>query len=393
MEQISKSFKANIRQYGMIIVMVVLVLFFYATTGGKFVKPMNVYNIIMQNGYVLVLAIGMLLPILIGTIDLSVGSVVAVIGAIAGIMMYRWGQPVWLTLIVCLLCGLIIGIWQGFWIAIVNLPPFIATLGGMLIFRGITLVLLQGKTLAPLPNSFVQISSGYIPDYLSKITGRESSMNITTMVIAAVLCILVLYGELRSRRQKLHYGFQASGIGTILFKVALISAAILLVSWRLALYKGIPFVLVIVGALAVIYTFILNNTTIGRHIYALGGNARAAELSGIKVRNVKYGIFINMAFMSAVAGIVFSARLNSASPLAGQSFEMDAIAACYLGGASASGGIGTIMGALVGGLIMGILNNGMSLMGISSDVQQIVKGLVVIFAVASDILSKTKSSK
>jgi len=393
MEQISKSFKANIRQYGMIIVMVVLVLFFYATTGGKFVKPMNVYNIIMQNGYVLVLAIGMLLPILIGTIDLSVGSVVAVIGSIAGIMMYRWGQPVWLTLIVCLLGGLIIGIWQGFWIAIVNLPPFIATLGGMLIFRGITLVLLQGKTLAPLPNSYVQISSGYIPDYLSQITGRESTLNITTMVIAAVLCILVLYGELRSRRQKLHYGFQASGIGTILFKVILISAAILLVSWRLALYKGIPFVLVIVGALAVIYTFILNNTTIGRHIYALGGNARAAELSGIKVRNVKYGIFINMAFMSAVAGIVFSARLNSASPLAGQSFEMDAIAACYLGGASASGGIGTIMGALVGGLIMGILNNGMSLMGISSDVQQIVKGLVVIFAVASDILSKTKSSK
>ena len=393
MEQINKSFKANIRQYGMIIVMVVLVLFFYATTGGKFVKPMNVYNIIMQNGYVLVLAIGMLLPILIGTIDLSVGSVVAVIGSIAGIMMYRWGQPVWLALIVCLLCGLIIGIWQGFWIAIVNLPPFIATLGGMLIFRGITLVLLQGKTLAPLPNSYVQISSGYIPDYISQILGKESKLNITTMVIAAILCFLVLLGELRTRRQKLKYGFQASGIGTILFKVALISAAILLVSWRLALYKGIPFVLVIVGALAVIYTFILNNTTIGRHIYALGGNARAAELSGIKVRNVRYGIFVNMAFMSAVAGIVFSSRLNSASPLAGQNFEMDAIASCYLGGASASGGIGTIMGALVGGLIMGILNNGMSLMGISSDVQQIVKGLVVIFAVASDILSKTKSSK
>jgi putative multiple sugar transport system permease protein len=213
------------------------------------------------------------------------------------------------------------------------------------------------------------------------------------MVIAATLCFLVLLGELRTRRQKLKYGFQASGIGTILFKVALISAAILLVSWRLALYKGIPFVLVIVGVLAIFYTFILNNTTIGRHIYALGGNARAAELSGIKVRNVRYGIFVNMAFMSAVAGIVFSSRLNSASPLAGQNFEMDAIASCYLGGASASGGIGTIMGALVGGLIMGILNNGMSLMGISSDVQQIVKGLVVIFAVASDILSKTKSSK
>ncbi len=393
MEQLSKTFKANIRQYGMIIAMVALVVFFYTTTGGKFGKPMNVYNIIMQNGYVLVLAIGMLLPILIGTIDLSVGSIVAVIGAVAGIMMYRWGQPVWLTLIVCILCGLIIGLWQGFWIAIVNLPPFIATLGGMLIFRGLTLVLLQGKTLAPLPSSYVQISSGYIPDIISMISGRESTFNITTIVIAVILCLLILYSELRSRRQKLNYGFQVSGFGAIALKVLLLSAAILLVSWRLALYKGIPYVLVIVGVLAVFYTFILNNTTIGRHIYALGGNAKAAELSGIKIRNVKYGIFINMAVMSAVAGIVFSARLNSASPLAGQSFEMDAIAACYLGGASASGGVGTIMGALVGGLIMGILNNGMSLMGISSDVQQIVKGLVVILAVAFDILSKSRATK
>lgn len=393
MEQLSKTFKANIRQYGMIIAMVALVVFFYTTTDGKFGKPMNVYNIIMQNGYVLVLAIGMLLPILIGTIDLSVGSIVAVIGAVAGIMMYRWGQPVWLTLIVCIICGLIIGLWQGFWIAIVNLPPFIATLGGMLIFRGLTLVLLQGKTLAPLPSSYVQISSGYIPDIISMISGRESALNITTIVIAVILCLLILYSELRSRRQKLNYGFQVSGFGAIALKVLLLSAAILVVAWRLALYKGIPYVLVIVGALAIFYTFILNNTTIGRHIYALGGNARAAELSGIKIRNVKYGIFINMAVMSAVAGIVFSARLNSASPLAGQSFEMDAIAACYLGGASASGGVGTIMGALVGGLIMGILNNGMSLMGISSDVQQIVKGLVVIFAVAFDILSKSRATK
>ncbi len=393
MQQFSKSFRASIRQYMMIIAMVVLVVFFYTSTGGKFGKPMNVYNIIMQNGYVLVLAIGMLLPILIGTIDLSVGSVVAVIGAVAGIMMYRWGQPVWLTLIVCILCGVVIGIWQGFWIAIVNLPPFIATLGGMLIFRGLTLVLLQGKTLAPLPSSYVQISSGYIPDIVSNIFGIESNMNITTIVIAVILCLLVLYGQLNARKQKLKYGFQAPGIPAILLRVFLISAAILLVASRLALYKGIPFVLVIVGVLALFYTFILNNTTIGRYIYALGGNARAAELSGINIRNVKYGIFINMAIMSAVAGIVFSARLNSASPLAGQSFEMDAIASCYLGGASASGGIGTIMGALVGGLIMGILNNGMSLLGVSSDAQQIVKGLVVILAVAFDILSKSKSSK
>lgn len=393
MEQQNKALRSNIRQYGMIIALVVLVIFFYFVTGGRFGRPMNVYNIVMQNSYVLILAIGMLLPILTGNIDLSVGSVVAVVGAIAGVMMYNWGQPVWFTLIVCLLSGFVIGLWQGFWIAIVNLPPFIATLGGMLIFRGMTLVFLQGKTLAPLPSSFVAISSGYIPDWLSRLFSIESAVNLTTLTIAALCCALILIGQLDDRRRKLQYGFKVPNVAAILVKVLLISAAVMLVAWRLALYRGIPFVLVIVAALAIFYSFILNNTTIGRHIYALGGNAKAAELSGIKIRNIKYGIYINMAVMSAVAGIVFSARLNSASPLAGQSFEMDAIASCYLGGASASGGIGTITGALVGGLIMGILNNGMSLMGVSIDVQQIVKGLVVILAVAFDILSKSKASK
>jgi putative multiple sugar transport system permease protein len=377
----------------MIIALVILALFFFVTTNGRFGKPMNVYNIIMQNGYVLVLAIGMLLPILTGSIDLSVGSVVAVVSAFAGVMMYNWGMPVWITIIICIISGIIIGLWQGFWIAMVNMPPFIATLGDMLIFRGLTLVILQGKTLAPLPSSYVQISSGYVKDYIGNLFGIKSSLNITTIVVAVIFCILILIGQLNSRKQKLKYGFEVSNVGSVFLKTAVISAAILLVFWRLALYKGIPYVLLIVGVLALFYNFILTKTTLGRHIYAVGGNAKAAELSGIDIRRVKYIIYINMAFMSAVAGIVFSARLNSASPLAGQGFEMDAIAACYLGGASASGGIGTITGALVGGLIMGILNNGMSLMGISSDVQQIVKGLVVIFAVAFDILSKNKSSR
>ncbi|MBP8964344.1 MAG: sugar ABC transporter permease [Flexilinea sp.] len=389
----AKKTKINFRQYGMIIALVILALFFFVTTNGRFGKPMNVYNIIMQNGYVLVLAIGMLLPILTGSIDLSVGSVVAVVSAFAGVMMYNWGMPVWITIIICIIAGLIIGLWQGFWIAMINMPPFIATLGGMLIFRGLTLVILQGKTLAPLPSSYVQISSGYVKDYIGILFGIESSLNITTMVVAVIFCILILIGQLNSRKQKLKYGFEVSSVGSVFLKTAVISAAILLVFWRLALYKGIPYVLLIVGVLALFYNFILTKTTLGRHIYAVGGNAKAAELSGIDIRRVIYIIYVNMAFMSAVAGIVFSARLNSASPLAGQGFEMDAIAACYLGGASASGGIGTITGALVGGLIMGILNNGMSLMGISSDVQQIVKGLVVIFAVAFDIISKNKSSR
>ena len=392
MEQTSnKKLKINLRQYGMIIALVILAAFFYLTTGGKFGKPMNVYNIIMQNGYVLVLAIGMLLPILTGNIDLAVGSIVAVVSAIAGVMMYNWGLPVWVAILGCLAAGILIGVWQGFWIAIINMPPFIATLGGMLIFRGLTLVLLQGKTLAPLPSSYVQISSGYVKDYISMLFGIESSLNITTLVIAILLCAFVFIADINSRNQKRKYGFEVSSTGAMLLKNLLLSGAILLVAWRLALYKGIPYVLLIVGALALFYNFILTKTTIGRSIYALGGNAKAAELSGINIKMVKYGIYINMSLLSAVAGIVFSARLNSSSPLAGQGFEMDAIASCYLGGASASGGIGTITGALVGGLIMGILNNGMSLMGISSDVQQIVKGLVVIFAVAFDILSKSRS--
>ncbi len=391
MEQLKKTFKANIRQYGMIIAMVVLVIFFYFVTGAKFGKPMNVSNIIAQNGYVLVLAIGMLLVILTGNIDLAVGSVVAVIGTVAGIMMVRHNIGVVPTILVCLVCGLIIGIWQGFWIAVVHLPPFIATLAGMLIFRGLTLVLLQGVTIAPLPKSFSAISSGFLPDFIGIIFHHESKPQLTTLVLAVIGCLLVLRGELVSRRHKKAYGFEVSSVGMVALKVGLISAAILLVAWRLALYRGIPYVLLIVGALALIYNFILSKTTIGRHIYAWGGNAKAAELSGIKTSTIMWGVFINMSFLSAVAGIVFAARLNSASPQAGEGFEMDAIASCFLGGASATGGVGTITGALVGGLIMGILNNGMSLMGVSIDWQQVVKGMVVLLAVSFDMLSKSRS--
>ena len=249
----AKKTKINFRQYGMIIALVILALFFFVTTNGRFGKPMNVYNIIMQNGYVLVLAIGMLLPILTGSIDLSVGSVVAVVSAFAGVMMYNWGMPVWITIIICIIAGLIIGLWQGFWIAMINMPPFIATLGGMLIFRGLTLVILQGKTLAPLPSSYVQISSGYVKDYIGILFGIESSLNITTMVVAVIFCILILIGQLNPRKQKLKYGFEVSSVGSVFLKTAVISAAILLVFWRLALYKGIPYVLLIVGVLALFY--------------------------------------------------------------------------------------------------------------------------------------------
>lgn len=388
----SKSLKGNLRQFGMIIALVVLVIFFYFTTGGRFGKPMNVSNLISQNGYVLVLAIGMLLVILTGNVDLAVGSVVAVIGAVAGILMYYNNWPVLPTILVCLFCGLLIGLWQGFWIAIMHLPPFIATLAGMLIFRGLTLVLLQGVTLAPLPKSYAAISSGFVPDFLGNLFGtQEAKVQLTTMVIAIALCIIVLISQLRERRKKREYGFEVSNIGVLFLKVGLISAAILLISWRLALYRGIPWILVIVAVLAVAYSFILNKTTIGRHIYAWGGNPKAAELSGIKTRNIMLGVFINMGIVASVAGIVFSARLNSASPLAGSSFELDAIASCFLGGASATGGAGTITGALIGGLIMGILNNGMTLMGVSVDWQQVVKGMVVLIAVSFDVFSKTRA--
>ncbi len=388
MEKTKKVFRGNIRQYGMIIALVVILLLFTILTNGTMVKPLNVTNLIMQNSYILVLAMGMLLVILTGNIDLSVGSVVAFVGAVTAIFMTVMNIPVFVAILLALVIGVVVGAWNGWWISFVRIPAFIATLASMLIFRGLTMVLLQGKTIAPLDESYTAIAGGYLGD----ITQSEG-LNILALIIGAVCCALYILFEINKHNGKKRYHMDTGSIAGLILKCAIVSFVIMIIAYTLAQYKGIPTVFILLAALAIIYSFIATKTRIGRRIYAYGGNAKAAELSGINTRNVLFITFVNMGLIAAIAGVVFSARLNSATPSAGQNFELDAIAACFIGGASASGGIGTIFGAIVGGLIMGVLNNGMSLMGVSVDWQQAIKGLVLLLAVAFDVYTKSKATK
>ena len=386
MERIKTGFKNNMKQYSMLIALVVIMIMFQILTEGILLKPINVSRLIYQNSYVLILAIGMLLCILTGgNIDLSVGSIVAFVSALSALFSVTFGLPVWLSMVLGLLAGLLAGMWQGFWIAYVKIPPFIVTLAGMLLFRGINNIILNGKTVL-LPEFYTKVSSGVLPDFIGGVEG----LHITTIVIGAVGVCLYMFLTFMSRKDKIKYGFEVESFGEFLVKQIFVSFVILLFSYWLALANGLPIILIILGGLIIIYSFITQKTIVGRHIYALGGNQKAAALSGIKTKKILFGVYANMGLLAAVAGIVFAGRLNSASPTAGDGFELDAIAACFIGGASATGGIGTVMGAIIGGFIMGILNNGMSIMGISVFWQQIVKGLVLLAAVAFDVYSKSK---
>ena len=379
--------KGNIRQYVMVIALVIVIVLFQVTTNGVLLKPLNVSNLISQNAYILILAIGMLLCILTGgNVDLSVGSVAGFVGAISAIMMLKWNVPVLPTIIVSLLLGLLIGCWQGFWIAYVGVPAFIATLAGMLIFRGLTLVVLQGTSLAPLPAGYTFLASGFLPSM-----GNVGGHNLLAILLGVVASVLYIIKELSSRKNKKRYGFEVSPYAVFIPQVVGIVVVINAFTYSLSSYKGIPMVLVIVIVLVLIYSFITMKTIPGRHIYAFGGNEKAAQLSGVNTKKVMFWVYANMGVMAALAGIIFTGRLNSATPKAGVNFELDAIAACFIGGASTSGGVGTIVGAMVGGLLMGVLNNGMSIMGISIDWQQTIKGFVLLSAVAFDVYSKSKS--
>ncbi len=381
-------FKNNIRQYGMGIALVSIIIFFQILTGGILMKPLNVTNLILQNSYVLVLAIGMFFCILTGNVDLSVGSVVAFVGAISAILSIQLKVAVIPTIIISLLIGALIGAWQGYWIAYVRIPPFIVTLAGMLAFRGLTMVILKGQTIAPFPESYQIISSGFIPDLLG-----SGGLHITTLVIGAILSIIYILIELRKRKNTLKYNFEVLPMSLFSAKLVVVAGLINLFTYWLASYKGIPTVLILLAALVLVYSFIANKTVAGRHVYAFGGNEKAAKLSGVKTNRVLFWVYVNMSALSALAGIVLAGRLNAATPKAGASFELDAIAACYIGGASASGGIGTVFGCIIGGLIMGVLNNGMSILGISIDWQQTIKGLVLLMAVAFDVYTKNKGKK
>lgn len=379
--------KGNIRQSVMVIALVVVIVLFEIMTGGVLLKPLNISNLISQNAYILILAIGMLLCILTGgNVDLSVGSVAGFVGALSAIMMLKMNVPILPTIIVSLLLGFLIGCWQGFWIAYVGVPAFIATLAGMLIFRGLTLVVLQGTSLAPLPAGYTFMASGFLPD-IAKVGG----LNLLAILSGVVASILYVLKELKDRKNKRKYGFEVSPYMTFIPQVVGILVVINAFTFALASYKGIPMVLVIVIVLVLIYSFVTMKTIPGRHIYAFGGNSKAAQLSGVNTKKVMFWVYANMGLLAALAGIIFTGRLNSATPKSGQNFEMDAIAACFIGGASTSGGVGTVVGAMVGGLLMGVLNNGMSIMGISIDWQQAIKGFVLLGAVAFDVYSKSKA--
>jgi len=387
MENLKKVFKENITQYSMIIALVGIMVFFQIATGGILLKPLNITNLILQNSYILILAIGMLLVIVAFQIDLSVGSVAAVVGAFAGIMIINNHMPVPLGIAIVLLMGAIIGAWQGFWIAYVRIPAFITTLAGMMVFRGLTYVSLDGTSIAPFPKSFQLMSNGFIPDLF-----HGNGINITTIVVGLLITAFYITMEIKKRATDKKYDFEVTNIVLLCIKIAAIVIIINGFCYVMAKYKGLPNVLVLLIVLVSIYTFITTKTTFGRHIYALGGNEKAAKLSGVKTKLVIFLVFVNMGVLAALAGMVFAARLNSATPNAGVSFELDAIAACFIGGASTAGGIGTIIGAMIGGIFMGVMNNGMSLMGVGIDWQQTIKGLVLLLAVAFDVYSKSKTT-
>ena len=385
--------KKNARQYGMVFALAAAMIILGIWTKGIFFRPVNLTNLVLQNSYVLILAVGMLLCTITGNVDLSVGSVICFVGAVCGVMIVDMNMNPFLTIFVALLMGAVIGMWQGFWIAFVNVPPFIATLAGMLIFRGLGQVILRGQTKAPFPAEFQVVASGYIPDPLGGLTIGGTKFHLFSIVIGLLIIALIIVNEINRRKKQKEYNFDVLPVGVWIIKVAAIAAVLMAFTIVFALYRGFPNILVVLGILILAYQFVASKTIQGRHIYALGGNVKAAKLSGIKTEWVMFWIYTNMAVLASVAAIVFSARLNAATPKAGQGFELDAIAACYVGGAAVTGGIGTVIGAVVGGLFIGVLNNSMSILGVSTDWQQSIKGFVLLAAVAFDLYSKRRSGK
>jgi putative multiple sugar transport system permease protein len=387
MKTLATLFKNNIREYGMLIALIAIMLFFQFQTGGILFKPVNITNLVLQNSYVITMALGMLLIIVSGWIDLSVGSVVAVIGALAGVLIVRYHVEWVVTVAICLLVGAAIGAFQGYWVAYLKIPAFIVTLAGMLVFRGLTFVLLQGESVGPFPVGFQKISSGFIPDIFN-----FPGFHMTTMVIGVLLSAVLIAIDIRARKNQQKYGFEVTPVYFSVIKNVVITVAVLGLCYLMASYKGIPDVLVLLFVLITGYAFVTSTTTIGRRIYAMGGNEKAARLSGVNTPRLLFYTFVNMGVLAALAGLIVAARLNSSTPNAGDGMELDVIAACFIGGASASGGIGTVIGAVVGAFMIGVLNNGMSIVGLGIDWQKVVKGVVLLVAVLFDVYNKNKSA-
>ena len=373
-------------KYSMVIILIGLLIAFQLMTDGIFWRPLNITNIVLQNSHILVLAAGMLLVVLLGHVDLSVGSVMAFVGAISGILMVNWNVSPWLAVPICIAIGAIIGAWQGYWVAYFGIPAFIVTLAGLLMFRGLTQVVLGGQSLAPFPEIFQKISTGYLPDL------TDSSIHLLTMILGVLIAAALVFGQWRTREKRKNNLFEVESMNAFTLKAVMTAVVMIGVTYIFASYQGYPVILVILGVIVAAYAFLTNKTVAGRQIYATGGNRKAAELSGIKTKKITFWVFVNMGAMAALAGLILAARLNAATPQAGTSMELDAMAAVYFGGASTSGGIGTIVGTIVGGLVMGVLNNGMSILGVGVDWQQAIKGLILLLAVVLDIYNKKKKA-
>ena len=379
--------RGNVRQYGMIIALAAIVVLFQVTTDGVLLKPLNVSNLVVQNAQILILAIGMVIVIVARHIDLSVGSVAAFVGAVGAILMTKHDVPWFLAVVLCLLLGAAIGAWHGFWVAYVGIPAFIVTLASMLLFRGLTLVVLKGATVGGLPDDFKKIGNGFLPE-----VGPDTGYHNLTLVIAVLVVVALAVLEVRRRAAALKYNFEVLPLPVFLLKIGLVAVVILYFSYLLADARGLPVVGLILFALIAAYTFVMNRTVFGRHVYAIGGNVDAATMSGVNTRRVDFLVMTNMGLLAGLAGLVTTARLTAANPKAGVNFELDAIAASFIGGAAVTGGVGTVIGAIIGGLVMGVLNNGMSLQGVSIDWQQAIKGLVLLAAVAFDVWNKRRTA-
>ncbi|PPS90382.1 multiple monosaccharide ABC transporter permease [Streptomyces sp. MH60] len=377
--------RRNMRQYGMLMALGLIVVLFAVWSDGDLLLPRNVSNLVLQNSYILILAIGMMLVIIAGHIDLSVGSLTAFVGATAAVLMVNHDLPWPLAVILCLAIGAAAGAVQGFFIAYLGIPSFIVTLAGMLLFRGLTEIFLKGQTLGPFPKDLQKIANGFLPE-----VGPNTNYHNLTLLLGFALIAFVVYQEVRDRKRQQEFSLDVPPVKLFLLKLVALIAAVLVVTLLLASYKGAPIVLLILGVLVVGFGYLMRNAIIGRHIYAIGGNLPAAKLSGVKDKKVTFLVFLNMGMLAALAGLVFAARFNAASPKAGLNFELEAIAASFIGGASMSGGVGTVLGAIIGGLVLGVLNNGMNLVGIGTDWQQVIKGAVLLAAVGFDVWNKRR---
>ncbi|MGW4466268.1 multiple monosaccharide ABC transporter permease [Micromonospora sp. NPDC004704] len=382
----------NLRQSGIYVAFALIIVLFSVLTGGDLLQPQNISNIIVQNSYILILAIGMILIIIAGHIDLSVGSVVAVSGAISAVLMVNHDVPWPLALLITLVIGGLIGAWQGYWIAYFGIPAFIVTLAGMLLFRALTLTVLGNQGIGPFPEQIRTLSNGFTSGYFGNIgLGPLGGADLFSLLVGVVAVVGIAGTQWRTRKARLGYQQVVDPLPLFLLKIIAAAVVVLAVVVQLARFKNLPWVLVLLAVLVLGYSLLTNRAVFGRQIYAVGGNVQAATLSGVKVKSVIFWIFVNMGVLAALAGVIFAGRLNQAGPTAGNSFELDAIAAAFIGGAAVQGGVGKVVGAITGGLIMGVINNGMSLIGAPSERVMLVKGIVLLAAVAFDVWTKRRA--